>query len=327
MTLFAEAGYSYGAAEQRPQEQIEWLASRRLLEPGRVFLDVGCYDGKFLSTLPCAVERIGVDVDASAIARGKERDEDIELYCSAFEIFQPPKRPNVITMFHVLEHLADPKEVLLQLAKISSEDTVLVVEVPTLDRGSTEDINGFFSIQHLTHFSENTLLEMLNSAGWQVTDATNIEDYNGRRLLATKSQTTPPKIQPNLKDCLTLKENLRTWFAGIAKAELRLASLPASAQIIIWGAGIHTELIYQITNFFKANDRRFLIVDNDPLKIGKSWRGVEICPVNSIKNLSDNDTFIIISSYASQENIRDAAIEYGIAHDRVTSLYEKSIAY
>jgi hypothetical protein len=43
--LFAEAGQSYGSTEGRPHEQTKWLADRGLLDEGKVFLDVGCYDG------------------------------------------------------------------------------------------------------------------------------------------------------------------------------------------------------------------------------------------------------------------------------------------
>lgn len=47
--LFAEAGQSYGSTEGRPQEQIDWLSVRGLLNDDSSLLDVGCYDGSFLS--------------------------------------------------------------------------------------------------------------------------------------------------------------------------------------------------------------------------------------------------------------------------------------
>ena len=80
--LFAEAGQSYGSTQGRPKEQQGWLAKRGLLDEGSVFLDVGCYDGRFLDRLPNNIRKIGVDIDAPSITRGQERcGDNIELIC------------------------------------------------------------------------------------------------------------------------------------------------------------------------------------------------------------------------------------------------------
>jgi len=70
--LFKEAGQSYGSTEERPQEQFNWLSIRGLLDEGIKILDVGCYEGGLLSNLPTNLRRIGVDIDASSIAKGQE---------------------------------------------------------------------------------------------------------------------------------------------------------------------------------------------------------------------------------------------------------------
>jgi len=327
MTLFEEAGCSYGATEQRPQEQIEWLATRGLLEPGKVFLDVGCYDGRFLSNLPSAVERVGVDVDAPAIARGRQRDPNISLYHSSFETFKPNEQPDVITMFHVLEHLVSPKAVLIQLAEISSADAVLVVEVPTLERGSTNDINGFFSVQHLTHFSENTLSEILKASGWEISEHCNMESYNGRRVLAKKSECPSPAISPQHSDSTALSQVLITWGNAINAAKKQLSTLPAKGQFVIWGGGMHTEVMYHQTNLFSKADRRFLIIDSDPFKQGRSWRGIKICPPSDINNVMGSFDSLIISSYGNQKEIRESAMALGTPRQKVIALYKDINVY
>ena len=50
--LFDQAGQSYGVLESHILEQINWLNQRNLLDEGSSILDVGCYDGEFLSKLP-----------------------------------------------------------------------------------------------------------------------------------------------------------------------------------------------------------------------------------------------------------------------------------
>ena len=60
-------------------------------------------------------------------------------------------------MFHVLEHLKNPLETLINILKSAHQTTYLLIEVPILENGFTNDINGFFSAQHLTHFSRQSL--------------------------------------------------------------------------------------------------------------------------------------------------------------------------
>lgn len=160
-TLFAEAGQSYGSLSSHTNNQIEWLKKHNLLNAGSRLLDVGCYDGSFLARLPAAVKKRGVDIDEAAILRGQKlhKNKDIKFYHGDFENFiYEDETPDAITMFHVLEHLPRPVEVLKRLASMSSSSTGLVVEVPILENGITNDISSFFSIQHMTHFSKQSLL-------------------------------------------------------------------------------------------------------------------------------------------------------------------------
>ena len=87
--LFSEAGQSYGSAQEHTNEQIEWLKNNELLDDGICLLDVGCYDGNFLSQLPDSVKKIGVDIDKSAIERGRQKNKkvDIEFFSGDFETF------------------------------------------------------------------------------------------------------------------------------------------------------------------------------------------------------------------------------------------------
>ena len=325
--LFREAGCSYGAAEQRPEEQIKWLATRGLLQPGKVFLDVGCYEGAFLSRLPPSVRRIGVDCDADAIARGSKGQNGVTLYHSRFETFHPTEKPDVITMFHVLEHLTSPRKVLERLADISTENAELVVEVPLLETGDTNDINGFFSVQHVTHFTESTLSEMLRSSGWNIELSTNISHYNGFRVLATKTRSHPIEIRSHSDDCILLKEHLRTWHTAIDRVENKLSHLPENGKFIIWGGGMHTELLYQRTSFFRQGDRRFLLVDNDPLKLGTSWRGLEVASPKELVNLHGAYDYVLISSYGSQDEINKRIRSLGVDPIKIVILYDQSRAY
>lgn len=321
--LFSEAGCSYGATEARPQEQIEWLTGHNLLSPGRSILDVGCYDGRFLAQMPDWVRRVGVDIDGPAIKRGRELYNGIglELIHSNFNQFSLGSPPDTICLFHVLEHLPEPVTTLAHLRSQASPNTHLVVEVPILELGFTNDINSFFSAQHMTHFSRRSLVNTLARAGWVSHKELEQKEYNGYRLLC---RPTSPALEarPNSEDDATLTQLLDHISITTEAVRMRVRLLEPARQIIIWGGGMHTEFLYHLTNLFNDPTKRFIIVDQDPLKQGKSWRGISILPPDALAGVDWLDTWLAVSSYAGTPAIIAEAERRGIPHKRIIQLYD-----
>lgn len=328
--LFAEAGQSYGATVGRPDEQLAWLESKGLLQPRSRLLDVGCYDGRFLAKLPQGVSKVGVDIDAPAIERGKRsyQQDNIEFIHGDFETFSYETAAlDTITMFHVLEHLPRPVSVLKKLRSLATDKTKLVVEVPILENGKTNDINGFLSVQHMTHFSRASLRNALHLGGWKVQEWVEMPDYNGCRVLVTPSdEQVPLRAEP--EDVRYLHDYMAAWYQALATVEGKLASVREGKKFIIWGAGAHMEFLYQTTSFFQsAADRSYALVDSDPLKHGRSWRGVPISGPDSLKGINWSDVRLLVSSYGGQESIAKAAMEIGVPEDKIVRLYDRVRVY
>lgn len=323
--LFAEAGRSYGSSTDRTTEQVQWLTTRNLLPTGGCILDVGCGEGHLLADIHGNIRRIGVDIDAPSVERGLQNygARGVELIHGDFTSFLCPVKPDVITMYHLLEHLSRPVEVLRSLRTISHPGTRLIVEVPVLERcGTINDINGFFLVQHMTHFSKSSLANCLASAGWLLLDHYEIDDYNGYRILAEQGEPAG-EICGNPEDVELLCQYFSVWYNALAIAEKRLASLPPHDRYVIWGGGFHTEFIYQTTGWFQSKpDREYLIVDSDPLKQGRGWRGIAILPPSILGAVDWDSSALVVSSYGSQEVIASAARNQGVPEDRIFRIYE-----
>ena len=327
--LFAEAGHSYGSTANHTNEQIEWLGERGMLRSGSRLLDAGCYEGGFLAKLPSDLTRIGVDIDGPAIARGRNQcgDHGIELILGNFEDFAIDKKVDVITMFHVLEHLPRPLSVLRHLRSMSGPDTRLVVEVPVIEHGITNDINGFFSVQHTTHFSKVSLKNCLGWAGWKIIETKELADYNGFRLIAVPAPPTKA-LAKDLDVTSALRKCLSAWNSAVSHIEQRLSRLKDASRCVIWGGGAHTEVLYQTTSQFLIDrEREYIIVDGDRLKQNKTWRGIPIYVPEILKDISWSKEYLLISSYGSTPAIMNAAISLGVPEDRVIALYENVRAY
>ena len=323
--LFAEAGMSYGShTADRPGEQIGWLQARKLLPEGTTILDVGCYDGAFLARMPAGVHCVGVDIDAAAIERGRRelKEKRVEFVLGDFETFVYGGQVDLITMFHVLEHLPSPVRVLRKLRSVCHPESRLLVEVPVLENGITNDINGFLSVQHMTHFSRRSLKNCLALAGWDVAEWVEMPDYNGCRVLARPGAQVAT-VCGDANDMGHLQRYLAGWYQAVGSAGERLGAASAESSCVIWGGGAHTEFVYHVTPFFHSNPgRRYLIVDSDPLKQGRTWRGIPIADPSALREVDWSGNALIVSSYGSQATIVKAAGQLGVPSKRIITLYD-----
>ena len=329
--LLAEAGYSYGGAPGRADDVVRWLDSRSLLRGGSCVLDVGCYDGRFLAKLPDDVRKIGVDLDEPAIHRARQlpQNHNAELICGDFETFRCSAQPDVVLMLHVLEHLSRPVRALQNLRKMSHPGTVLVVEVPVLELGATNDINGFFAPLHLTHFSMASLRNCVSAAGWKIQDSEQQQGYNGVRFVATPAQESPITEAQDDSAVELLHSYLQGWYQALGDVEKRICTVKDSGRCVIWGAGFHTELLYQLTSLFNARkSRSCALVDLDPIKQQKTWRGIAIHPPSMLRSIDWSPGDVLIpSSYHHHDAIKASAVDHGVPPDCILSLYDHFRCY
>lgn len=321
--LFSEASQSYGSTSIRPLEQVRWLQQYHLLESGHRVLDIGCGTGNFLSNLPEEILKVGVDIDLPSIQIAKEKYPTIEFICSSFENLTYDATINTITMFHVLEHLPNPLETLQRLYHLSDNSTKLVVEIPIIENGFTNDINGFLSVQHLTHFSRTSFKNILALSGWEVLEWLEQKEYNGCRILAQKGLPAQTILKGH-NEYLNVYHYLSHWYQSIGEIEKKILSQKIE-KCVIWGAGMHLEFLYQLTSLFHQN-MECIIVDSDKNKQLKSWRGLMIYDPHILTTL-EQPVSVLISSYGGQNSIYQAALSFGIPEKNIIKLYDHIRVY
>lgn len=98
---------------------------------GRRVLDFGSGNGAFLRlAYTTAANVVGVDMDQSHAARYKAAG--IPFYAN-LDLVPDGEMYDCITLFHVLDHIANPLPVLEKLGNMLAEDGTLVVETPNAD--------------------------------------------------------------------------------------------------------------------------------------------------------------------------------------------------
>jgi predicted TPR repeat methyltransferase len=162
--------------EQARPELVAQLPAGGL---GRL-LDVGCGAGGVGRALRDRVDFLaGVELDPEAAAAAGEVYDEV-LTGRAEDLLADLSGPfDTILAYDLLEHLADPAELLRRLCRIASDHALLHVSVPNARHWSlVRDlvVRGTFGYAewghrdrtHLRWFTRADLVELLESTGWRV---------------------------------------------------------------------------------------------------------------------------------------------------------------
>jgi SAM-dependent methyltransferase len=141
-------------------------------------LDIGCARGEYLLRVRERYPSLAVSgVEPSPIdARYARESFSLDVANTTIEEADLPDRSfDLVTLFHVLEHVQDPPETLRRVRRLLAPDGVLVVEVPNmalsrlpLPLGRSILAPGYHNPEHLWHFTPPTLRRLLERQGYQV---------------------------------------------------------------------------------------------------------------------------------------------------------------
>ncbi len=144
---------------------------------GRRILDVGCGTGGFLAEAKAdGWSAVGVELAQFAVDIAND-ELQLEVYRS--DIFTPRLRPasfDVITMWHVLEHLIDPLDSLTRARELLVEGGLLFVELPNWN-SIGRSLRGTEWAQlkppeHINYFNRRSLPFAAQRAGFEVLKST-----------------------------------------------------------------------------------------------------------------------------------------------------------
>ncbi|MFT6244125.1 MAG: SAM-dependent methyltransferase [Salibacteraceae bacterium] len=133
-------------------------------------LEIGCARGEFLTEMKKrGWDALGVEIseDAGKIAN----DNGIETFVGVFADYEPPLKLDAICMYQTLEHVPDPKEIIVKAFNDLNPGGIFVVEVPNIECfeqkfSKTRKHLSYDLPRHLSHFSPNFLKAEFAKAGF-----------------------------------------------------------------------------------------------------------------------------------------------------------------
>jgi 2-polyprenyl-3-methyl-5-hydroxy-6-metoxy-1,4-benzoquinol methylase len=161
----------YQAVRNRTlNEKATWIAGHK--KQGRV-LDVGAGTGHFLHTMTKKGYSVaGVEPEEDARKVAKKRF-DLILYNDIKSLPNQEKRFDVITLWHVLEHVHELDATLNKIRSLMADQGILVVAVPNPQSYDARYYGKYWAAydlpRHLYHFTQDTITKFLKPYGFELT--------------------------------------------------------------------------------------------------------------------------------------------------------------
>lgn len=165
---------SFGSIEEKLSKYLsdqKIFSLTKIKKTGKLF-DIGCGTGDFLLQMKNrGYDVYGIDISPQAckIARKK----GLKVYNDDLKKHHfPAKSFDIITLWHVFEHLYNPSDTLKEIRRILKDDGILIMETPNIDCFSFKIFKGYHfhldSPRHLHHWTKDTMKKILNKNGFIV---------------------------------------------------------------------------------------------------------------------------------------------------------------
>jgi SAM-dependent methyltransferase len=141
------------------------------------YVDIGCGDAKYLRAMHALgvpkAAIYGLELDRRAVDAA--RIQGFQVFAERVEesVSLPERSIDLATMFHVLEHVSDPRAVLRKIARWLRPDGALAIETPSTDSVDArffghEYWGGYHTPRHWHLFNERGLRRLLEASGFRV---------------------------------------------------------------------------------------------------------------------------------------------------------------
>lgn len=192
-------------------------------------LDFGSGNGGYLNYAKASAKTVSALELEKAVVQQYEK-YGIELYS---DIDKLDKKFDVITMFHVMEHLSDPKDIIIKLSNKLQDGGKLIIEVPNSDDAlltlyESKPFSKFtYWSCHLFLFNAHTLRELLLQCGLKVDFIKHIQRYPLSNHLYWLSKNKPGGHQQwsGFIDSDALSSAYEASLAALGKTDTLIAQI------------------------------------------------------------------------------------------------------
>jgi SAM-dependent methyltransferase len=285
-------------------------------------VDIGCSRGGFLKYVRNhTLWKIhGIDIDRNALTC-LEQNGIPGSFGSAAQLPFPSASQELLTYFHVLEHVNDVETIIAEIVRVLVPTGHVLIEVPDAEHYREARIGDWFWLamkEHVNHFTENALCGLLARFGLDTVEIVH-------SLLPMKNGTFYPSLvvvagkNGNAGSGTIAATRPLQWFREyydhetrrFKETENRLNSfLDGFTTVNCWGIGLEFLNLVAHKAIISDDDkqqRMSFLFDQNSEKQKKSLRGYSILPPDQISQSGG----LVISSYLRGKEMAALSLKNG----------------
>ena len=302
-------------------ERLKFLKSNLPINTGSI-LDIGCNRGEFLSLFKNHEwTRYGIEPSKPAFEIAKKAGL-ITRRITFDEVNYKDTKFDVISIISVLEHLYSPLKALLKIRGLLKHNGYLFLEVPDL-LAKTDGLPELDTFEHLSHFTQDTLHQVLNISGFKIIAVDKHCSVPDIRIVARKTKDYCRSIIKHDHSRIIRKINSEKLRKSLFKRALtyklkRVFRNTNSKTVGIWGAGQHSLFLNSLIGL---HSRNVVFFDSDSNQRNKKFLNKKVYPPSMIKVIKPSK--MVISSAAFQDEIFTQLKNYPFPEVKILRLYKK----
>lgn len=294
--------------------------------------DIGCATAYGLSLFKKdGWSVLGLDASQSCVKLSKELyDVDVEQCFFDVNVLKKYHKFDLVIFSHVFEHLLNPDVIADQLHEILTDNGIVYIEVPNLQK--PEAPKCYFSFEHVNYFTPTSLTNLMTRNGFEVDllelfdNGPQISPYYPVIASTWKKSTKKVEIINNFDEAVLIIDQFQQQADELIKKIQsiidKVFNETQSERIALWGGGIHTSQLLGETSL--GQHRIGCIFDNDPKKYGIKLHDTTIVKFDGdVEKLKKSIDAIIISSEASEDIIFEQIKYLQDSGLKVYKLYNK----
>jgi len=193
------------------RDHVSFIARAAGTGTGVDLLDVGCGGGTLLGLLKQRGFRaMGVDFSPEAAKVAEEENGVRVVVGSLGEAAFPDQSFDIVTLFHVMEHVTNPRDVLAEVLRILRPNGAIVLQVPNIDSWQFRLFGakwyGLDIPRHVIDYSRDAILKLLVNAGFVIH---RVRHFNLRDNAPALVSSLFPSLDPVSRSVRQRKRNVR----------------------------------------------------------------------------------------------------------------------
>jgi len=300
--LYRQFNYNFSSWKPEPHQPDELDTIAAFTKHESVF-EIGCNDGLFLAKLRERGAKVLVGVEPNPVSGKIARERGIKVYpdmispALCHDAVAHAGKFDLVIARQVLEHIVD-FENFFQCVKLAlRDDGLLFIDVPDFTPGSTVGDVSVLWEEHVSYFTEPTLLALLARHGFE---PLSVKKYNfsGGSLAVAARPTGAGITVPAVSSGVGERFGQRAREYGARLRPILGRARDSGMQIAIYGAGCRA---CTFTNTHGLADFVQLSVDDQKERQGLFLPGTRI-PIGSPEELNSESTPLICLLAVNQEN-------------------------